>query len=89
MKKIVFNATLVVNRQLSLEGTPSEIANTFGVSEEAIYAMYEDELEEFFMNKIYEIENLAVNGSRSSEVAVDYNDDVFDEVFEDLEVEEE
>lgn len=89
MKKIVFNATLVVNRQLSLEGTPSEIANTFGVSEEEIDAMDEDELEEFFMNKIYEVENLAMNGSYSSEVAVDYNDDVFDEVFEDLEIEEE
>lgn len=88
MKKIVFNATLVVNRQLSLEGTPSEIANTLGASEEEIDAMDEDELEEFLMDKIYDIENLAMNGS-SLEVAVDYNDDVFDEICEDLEIEEE
>lgn len=88
MKKIVFNATLVVNRQLSLEGTPSEIANTLGASEEEIDAMDEDELEEFLMDKIYDIENLAMNGS-SLEVAVYYNDDVFDEICEDLEIEEE
>lgn len=81
MKTIEFAGTLTITREVYIDAPLDKVARLLRKDVKEVEAMSQEDLEEFLMDNIYEIDAIAFNGRISG---FDYHDDVMGEELNDL-----
>lgn len=81
MKTIQFVGSLTITRELYIDAPLDKVARLLRKDVKEVEAMSQEDLEEFLMDNIYEIDAIAFNGRFSG---FDYHDDYMGEELQDL-----
>lgn len=81
MKCFEFSAVVNVNREIYVDANIYEVANVLRVSADEIEQMSQEEVEELFMDNLYELDAHALRGISRG---ISFQEDIIDEEFQDL-----
>lgn len=81
MKCFEFSAVINVNREIYVDANIYNVALILQVSVDELDQMSQEEIEEMFMDKVYELDALALRGITRG---ISYQDDIVSEEFQDL-----
>lgn len=81
MKTIQFVGSLTITRELYIDAPLDKVARLLRKDVKEVEAMSQEDLEEFLMDNIYEIDAITFNGRFSG---FDYHDDYMGEELQDL-----
>lgn len=81
MKCFEFSAVINVNREIYVDTNIYNLERMLKVSADELNQMSQEELEELFMDKVHELDALAL---RNRTHGISYQDDIVSEEFQDL-----